>query len=544
MNAPAAQDRMRIGAGLAVAVFVAALIAALFAGIGLASLRIAGTGAAAGAPEIGGLLGITILQAGLSTVVSVAAGAVIAWALNRVRFPGRAVFVAVLSAGLVLPALVVAFGVLAVWGRGGWIAAGLEAWFGTSLPGTIFGLHGVVFAHLILNGAFAARVLHDRLAAIPPNRLRLGRSLALSPASRVLALDAPAMLPALPGLSAVIFLFCFTSFAIVLTLGGGPGVSTFEVAIYEAVRFEFDLGLAARLALIQLGVCLVVILPAAGWPLGSALVARPEPGGHWPDRGAARLAQIAVIVLTALVFGLPMLAVLAGGIAPGAIDVLTSAAFGTALLTSLTVATLSAFLAVGLGLVLSLARAGLARAAASGGRRRQGLRLAIGVPAFAYVATPALVLALGFFLLVRQLGLAPGAAAPVVLVLANALLALPFAAAVLGPPLERLSARTGKLQRSLDISGRRRLLDIELPLVRADIGYAGAIAFCLSLGDLGVIALFGTAEFSTLPWLMYRAMGAYRSADASVIAAALLVLTLLAFLAIPRIIAGSRHADA
>ncbi|MEX1180507.1 MAG: thiamine/thiamine pyrophosphate ABC transporter permease ThiP [Cucumibacter sp.] len=531
----------RIAAGLVLAALIASLIAALLLSLGVASARFPGTGAPA--RDVGHLFRTTLLQASLSTLVSIVSGIAIAWALDRVAFPGRNAFVAVLSTGLVLPALVVAFGVVAVWGRAGWINDGLLALTGARLPGTIFGLHGIVFCHLILNGALAARVCYNRLAAMPARKLKLGRSLALGPLDRFLALDWPAIRAAIPSLAAVIFLFCFTSFAVVLTLGGGPSNATFEVAIYESVRLDFDPGLAARLALIQLAICFVVIVPAAGWPLGAALIGRPPTLPHWPDHGPARALQIATIMLAALIFGLPMLAVLAGAIAPGALATLASPAFATALATSLIVATCSAALAIALALVLALARANVALIAATGVPAGWA-RLLIGAPAFAYLAMPALVLALGFFLLARLTGAAPDAVAPAILVLANALLALPLAAAILGPPLERLSASTARLQRSLALSGWRRLLDIELPLIRPDLGYAAAVAFCLSLGDLGVIALFGNADFSTLPWLMYRAMGSYRNADAATVAAALLVLTVFALLLIPRLIAGPRHVDA
>jgi thiamine transport system permease protein len=71
-----------------------------------------------------------------------------------------------------------------------------------------------------------------------------------------------------------------------------------------------------------------------------------------------------------------------------------------------------------------------------------------------------------------------------------------------------------------------------------------ALAFCFSLGDLGVIALFGTQEFATLPLLMQRALGAYRTDDAAGIAALMLALTIAAFVLLPRFFAGLAHARA
>jgi thiamine transport system permease protein len=530
----------RVAVGLALAALVATLIAALLTSLFAASARFPGGGAVGG--DVVYLARITILQAALSTAASIGVGILVAWGLNRVAFPGRPAFVAILSVSLVLPALVVGFGVIAVWGRAGWVNAALGALAGARLPGTIFGLHGIILAHVVLNGALAARVFYNRLATLPTATLKLGRALALGPLDRFLVLDWPPIRVAIPPLSALIFLFCFTSFAIVLTLGGGPANATFEVAIYEAVRIDFDPGFAALLALVQLAICLIVILPAAAWPLGAALVAEPATIPHWPDRGGARPLQIAVIVGAAMLFGLPTLAVLVGGLQPGGLGILAAPAFRAALVTSLAIATLSTLLALALAMGLALARANLALLDPTGARPAFWLRLVIGAPAFAYLATPAVVLALGFFLLARLSGIPPRDLAPFVLVLANALLALPLCTAVLGPPLERLTARTARLQRSLAISGWRRLTQIELPLLRTDIGYAAAVAFCFSLGDLGVIAMFGTDDFATLPWLMYRAMGAYRGPEAATVAATLVALTILAFIALPRLVSGRRHA--
>lgn len=56
----------------------------------------------------------------------------------------------------------------------------------------------------------------------------------------------------LPQLGALVFALCFTSFAIVMTLGGGPKATTIEVAIFQAIRFDFDLAKAVYLSLLQM----------------------------------------------------------------------------------------------------------------------------------------------------------------------------------------------------------------------------------------------------------------------------------------------------
>src|SRR5690606_12809891 len=153
-------------------------------------------------------------------------------------------------------------GLLAIWGRSGWVNL-LLAPFGLETGSSIFGLGGIVAAHVVLNGAFSARIFIDRLAAIPPEKLKLGRSLGLGPLRRFAIIDLPALAASIPGVAATIFLLCFTSFPIVLMLGGGPANQPLEVAIYQAVRLDFDLGAAVNLALVQLAICAAIIIPAS-----------------------------------------------------------------------------------------------------------------------------------------------------------------------------------------------------------------------------------------------------------------------------------------
>lgn len=510
-------------AATAVALAIAGLIALILWSI-FAAAAIA-PDASSTSIDIAHLLRMTTIQAATTTAISLIAGMALAWSLNRLRFPGRELVVGLFSSAIVTPGLVLAFGMLSIWGRQGWINQTLQL-FGRDIGSPAFGFWGIVFAHVLLDGAFAARILLARLDAIPAARLKTGQSLGLTAAARFAIIDWPALRSALPGLAAIIFLLAFTSFPIVLLLGGGPANQTLEVAIYAAVRQDFNLRGAVFLALTQIAVCALVILASAAFaPVPSSL--GPSAPPSWLDRPRVRTIQVLLLAVAATAFILPLLAVLVGGLTPGLFQVVSRANFWASAATSLLVGSSSAMLTLLLALLLTLGRGATARA---------GLRLGLGVPAYAYLAVPAVVLSLGFFLLVRNLGIAPGAAAPFVVVFANALLALPFAVATLGPPLDAIAHSRGKLIRALGLSNWQQFSLVELPLIGRDIGIVLALAFCFSLGDLGVIALFGTQDFATLPLLMFRALGAYRGNEGGSIAAILLVLTLAAFLLLPRLV--------
>lgn len=523
---------LRLLGGAGVAFGIAALIILVLWSIAAAAAR--EPASARTAVDIPRLLVMTATQAGLTTVLSLFAGIALAWALNRLRFPGRDLVVGLFASAIVTPGIVVAFGLLAVWGRSGWVNLLWQAMFGTSLNLNIFGLGGILAAHLILDGAFAARILLTRLDSIPAARLKTGQSLALPPWRRFAIIDWPAIRGTLPGLAAIIFLLAFTSFPVVLLLGGGPANQTLEVAIYTAVRLDFDLYGAVLLALVQIGVCASVVFAAAAFaPIPPSL--GPSRGQRWSDPGGARLVQWLILVLSVLGFALPLIAILVDGFGSSLAPLLQRPTFWRSTGTSLVIATLSAALTLLLALGLCLGRA------ATG---NLPLRTGIAAPSYAYLAVPAVVLALGFFLLVRGLGVDPGLAAPIIVVLANALLALPFAVATLGPPLDAVAQSRGRLIRSLGLSGLRQFSHVEWPLIGREAGVVAALAFCFSLGDLGVIALFGTQDFATLPLLMVRALGAYRTNDAAAIAALMLCLTIAAFIAIARLFGSSADARA
>jgi len=111
------------------------------------------------------LLKFSIYQAILSTIISISLGVVLAWALHyRQKFLGRRVLISLISASLVIPSLIVAFGIIGVFGRSGWISQILSN-FGVEAL-SIYGIKGIILAHVYLNGSFATKALLHALDSI------------------------------------------------------------------------------------------------------------------------------------------------------------------------------------------------------------------------------------------------------------------------------------------------------------------------------------------------------------------------------------------
>ncbi len=470
-------------------------------------------------------------QALLSVSFSLFFGVLVAWCLNRLRFKGRTLLIGLFAAAIITPGLVLSVGLIEIWGRAGFVNNILGG-LGLKSIGSIFGLHGIVLAHTILSGAFVATMILTRLNAIPTKILKIGQSINLNAWHRFVIIDWPAISGALPSLGAIIFLLSFTSFPIVLLLGGGPANQTLEVAIYSAMRLDFDLNYAAQLALIQLIICFFIILPSIFY-LPQIIGAGKTQKLKWFDSKPTIYLQAGILISCSLIFLSPLIAVLVDGLGKNLIVIFLKTSFWKASLTSLLIGIFSAILNLALALALCFARAEI---------KNKTIRAIFYFPVFAFMIVPAVVLSLGLFIGIRDLNIEPSIAAPFVLILANALLALPFSVAVLSPPIEAANFRYSKLTKSLNLSSLRRFKAIEWPMLGSEIGVVLALTFCFSLGDLGIISLFGADEFATLPWLMVRAIGAYRNNDASAIAAIMLILALVVFWLLPKI--TKRFADA
>jgi len=438
-------------------------------------------------------LRFTLLQAGLSAVISVALAVPVARALARRRFPGRGALIALMGAPFILPVVVAVLGLLAVFGRNGMVNRALAA---AGLPGLeIYGLHGVVLAHVFFNLPLATRLILLGWQRIPAERFRLAAALGFSGRDIARQLEWPLLREVVPGALLTVFLLCLTSFAVVLTLGGGPGSGTLELAIYQAFRLEFDLPRVAMLALAQIGLCLAVTVAALQ-------VALPQVSGRGMDRVAERFGTMPpafgdalLLAAAALFLALPMVMVAARG-AAGITDLPVSVWQAAA--RSVGVALVAAALAVVLG--LALAQAAL------------NSRWADRVAMLALAASP-VVLGAGLFVVLLPLG-DPATLALPVTALVNAVMALPLVVRSLAPALRAIEADHGRLADSLGLVGRARLRWLWLPRLRRPLGFAAGIAAALSMGDLGVIALFSDPTRATLPMQISGLMGAYRMGDA------------------------------
>lgn len=482
------------------------------------------------------VLRFSFWQAFLSATLAVLPAIPLARALYRRRFVGRETLLRLCAMTLVLPVLVAVFGILSVYGRSGWLAQ-MFATLGWEYRFSPYGLQGILLAHVFFNLPLAARLLLQALEQIPGEQRQIAAQLGLRGWHHFRIVEWPWLRRQILPAGALIFMLCFASFATVLSLGGGPKATTIELAIFQALSFDYDPGRAALLAMVQMGCCLGLVM-LSQWlskviPAGSASVARwrnPE------DSPLSRVADTLMIALALLLLLPPLLAVIADGLHGGVAKVIQQPALWQATLTSLRIAICAGVITVTLTVMLLWSSRELRL------RQQRAAGQLLELSGMVILAMPGIVLATGFFLLLNSsIGLP--AQADGIVIFTNALMAIPYAMKVLENPLRDIAERYNRLCLSLDIQGVNRLRIVEYRALKRPLAQALAFACVLSIGDFGVVALFGNDDFRTLPFYLYQQIGAYRGEDGAVTALLLLLLCFLLFTLIEKLPGRHAHAD-
>ena len=442
------------------------------------------------------VLVFTLEQAFLSTVLSVIPGLLIARALARQDFPGHAWLLRLFAVPTALPAIVVVLALTSIYGNrhllGGWIE--------------LYGLGGILLAHVFFNLPLAVRLFYEASEQIAPENFRLSAQLSFTDRELFWHVEWPVFRNIVPRVSALIFLLCAASFVIVLTLGG-PTATTLEVAIYQSLRLDFDIGRALTLALIQIVLCFGLVALSGRVMLqnvthaGNQLFQR-----RYDGRGfGARFFDFTMIALGAFIVLPPLLALFSSGITQIQIgpQVLNAAGFS-----------------FGIGMISSCLALLLAwNIAQQSDWFSQGLALS------ALIVPPA-VMATGWFILLRDFSDSVSVVIATIIAL-NALMALPFVISILAPAFERNRKKYDRLCAQLALSGWQKIRHIDLPLMTRPLVQSFLLAFILSIGDLTAITLLGNQGVVTLPSLIQIQMGHYRGSDAAGTALLLAILSLI-----------------
>ena len=466
-------------------------------------------------------LWFTIWQAALSTLLTLLVGLPGAYLIGRYRFRGKALLRALTAIPFIMPTVVVAAGFNALLGGRGWINLGLMRALQLETPPLLIinTLWAILLAHVFYNTTIVMRLVGDFWARLDPRMTQAARTLGATSWRTFTHITVPLLSPAVLTAAMLVFIFNFTSFGVILILGG-PRFATLEVAIYRQTLNFFNLPLAALLSLMQL-VCtlgLTVAYTRLAARVSKPLSVRsPQITQRRLTRWRTRLAAGVIIVSLLALLVAPLGALAARSTFKleadrGERGVVTTgftlnyyrelfvnrrqALFFVTPIETIGISLRNALLTVALSLGLGLPAAGmLARRTRFGRWLDPILMLPLG--------TSAVTLGFGFIIAFNHPPLNLRAS-PLLLPLAHTLVAFPFVIRSLLPAWTSIRPQLRQAAAVLGSSPSRVWREIDLPLIGRAAIVAAAFAFTISLGEFGATALLSRPEFPTVPVAIYR----------------------------------------
>lgn len=458
-----------------------------------------------GRSVIRGVMWFTVWQAVASTALTLAVGIPAAAALARLRPRTRRVVRAVITVPFVLPTVVVAGAFEAVFDRFG-------------LDGGTLSLHhtvwAILLAHVFFNYAVVVRTVGSWWAGLDGRNADAAAVLGATPLRAFRYVTWPLLRPAVAAAAVVTFLFSFTSFGVILILGG-PTRATVETEIYRYAITRLDFETAAALALGQL-VAVAALVALAGVAERRRAVARRAPGRTAPRRRRSVIAVNAAVAV--MLLGVPIITLVERSFATGGgygvanfaaladrVQMLPTTALA-ALRHSLGFAVLATLIATGIGALASFVVVG-GRAHAAAAARASWLRRLFDVGLTLPLGVSAVTVGLGMLLALDTPPLEFRTAWWIIPV-AHALVGMPFVVRTLVPTLRSIDDRLREAASVLGASPLRTRREVDVPIASRAVAVGAAFAFAVSLGEFGATAFLPRRpDTLTAPLALFRLLG-------------------------------------
>jgi thiamine transport system permease protein len=318
----------------------------------------------------------------------------------------------------------------------------------------------------------------------------------------------PILRPAVLAAAVLIFIFTFTSFGVILILGG-PRFATLEVEIFRQATSLFNLPVAAALSLVQIIFMFALMLfytrlqRQPPTELQGRVARRPRNGREWA------LVTGNIVLMAVLLFA-PLVALvirsLTGqdGLTTQFYRLLSTNPRGSVLFVppiqaignSLIFAIITTLLAVLLG---SLAAYLLAR---RDSRFARWLDPVFMLP----LATSAVTLGFGYIIALDEPPLNLRTS-PLLIPIAHTLVAMPFIVRSVLPALRAIAPGIRESASVLGASGWQVWRLIDLPLISRGLIVGATFAFTVSVGEFGASSFIARPDTPTMPLVIYRLLG-------------------------------------
>ena len=487
----------------------------------------------------------TFYQATLSTLLTLLLGLPSAYLLARYEFRGKPILRALTAIPFMLPTVVVAAGFSALLGPRGLI----HIIFPLSTFHFVGTLTAILIAHVFYNTTIIIRIVSNALSSLDPKLEAAARSLGADSFRVWWNVTLPLLRPALFASSVLVFLFDFTSFGVILLLGGSQ-FATLEVEIYLRALKLPNLPLAALLSVIQLICTILFSILYYRFASRSAIQTAPRSAASNARKPKTLREKIFVTLFVFLLtsfFLLPLSSLpfralfrieanrgQRGEVQYGFTTDYYSELFvnrrGSVFYVPPIQATINSLGYAGATVVLSLLLGfPAAFALAKPTRLERILDPLIMLP----LGSSAVMLGLGFII-----SFGAWLTSPLLVPFAHTLIALPFVIRTLQPAIASIPQRLRQAASSLGASPWEVWKNIDLPILRRAALAAATFAFTISLGEFGATLLISRPDYPTIPVAIERFLsqpGGLNYGQAMAMATVLMLLTLASILLIEKI---------
>jgi thiamine transport system permease protein len=455
-----------------------------------------------GRGQVRRVLWFTLWASTAATAVTVVLGVPVTFVLHRLRFPGRRVLRAFVVMPFVMPTVVVGVAFRTLVASSG----PLGRWH---LDGTPV---AIIAAMVFFNLAVVVRTVGALWGGLDRRREEAAAALGASPVQVLRTVTLPALMPGIVSAASVVFLFCASSFGVVLTLGG-LRYSTVETEIYLLTTQFLDLRAASALSVLQLVVVCALLYVAQRTRTAQEQVLDRAGHRHTTRRPCARDWPVLCVTAGVLAFlAAPLVTLVArslqvdGGWSLESYRALTTTGPGGALLVTASqalansgrVAVDATLLAMLLGVLVSVVVSRRPRAP----RERRGLAV---LDALFMLPLGVSAVTVGFGFLVTLDRPPLDLRSSVLLVpIAQAMVALPLVVRTLSPVLRSVDPRQRQAAASLGASPLRVLVTVDLPTLWRPLLAATGFAFAVSLGEFGATSFLVRPDRPTLPVVIYQ----------------------------------------
>lgn len=493
--------------------------------IGSGGMDLSGFAEVVSRPRFSRILWFTLWQAAASAALSVLVGVPGAYLLYRCRFRGRGVLRALVTVPFVLPTVVVGLAFRSLFASSG----PLGSW---GLDDSIW---AILLAHVFLNYAVVVRTVGSTWAHLDRRPAEAARALGAGPARAFLTITLPALGPSVAAAATLVFLFCATSFGIMIVLGGGQ-FSSLETEIYRQTTQMLDLRTAAVLSIVQ------IILVTAVLAVSAAFRRRTETTLRLRSSGDAerplRRTDLPAVLITALVCLLllaPMATLLArslqteNGWGLGNFAALATVGQGQQFLVSGWQATVNSLTAASTAAALAVVTAVLLCVVLARKPTKPLARRSIAVMDGIFMlplGVSAATVGFGFLISLDRPPLDFRGSALLVPI-AQAMVATPLVVRMILPVLRSVDDRLRQAAGILGASPVRVWISVDLPIMSRSLAGAAAFAFAVALGEFGATSFVARPDNVTLPILIGKLISRPGAGNAGTACAAGVILSLL-----------------